>query len=83
VKREVWTRARGRCEALLASGETCGSTLRLEFHHLDLLACGGASTADMIRLHCDVHHDRESRAFFGDEWMDRFARRRDVKARRG
>jgi hypothetical protein len=76
VKREVWTRAKGRCEALLASGGVCGSTRRLEFHHLDPVARGGASTADKIRLHCDVHHDRESRAFFGDEWMERFRRKR-------
>ena len=34
VKREVWARAQGRCEAPLASGGVCGSTRRLELHHV-------------------------------------------------
>jgi len=76
VKREVWTRAKGCCESAFPSGGTCGSKHRLEYHHVVPRAQGGPSTVDNVRLLCDVHHAVESRAFFGDAWMDQFTRRR-------
>ena len=74
VKREVWTRAGGRCEWKLESGGTCDSTLRLEFDHILPRAMGGPSTVDNIRLTCRSHNLLAARQAFGDEWMDRFTR---------
>jgi hypothetical protein len=74
VKREVWTRAGGRCEWKLESGERCGSTLRLEFDHILPRALGGPSTIGNLRIACRVHNQLAARQAFGDEWMERFAR---------
>jgi 5-methylcytosine-specific restriction endonuclease McrA len=74
VKREVWTRAGGRCEWQLESDERCGSTLRLEFDHILPRALGGPSTVDNLRVVCRAHNQLAARQAFGDEWMDRFTR---------
>jgi hypothetical protein len=74
VKREVWKRAGGRCEWKLASGERCGSTIRLEYDHIAPRALGGPSTIENIRLCCRAHNDLAARQVFGDAWMDRFRR---------
>jgi hypothetical protein len=74
VKREIWTRAGGRCEWKLESGDVCGSTLRLEFDHVTPRALGGPSTADNLRIACRAHNQLAARKAFGDEWMDRFTR---------
>jgi hypothetical protein len=74
VKREVWTRAGGRCEWKLESGGACGSTLRLEFDHIQPRAMGGPSTVDNVRLTCRGHNLLAARRAFGDEWMERFTR---------
>jgi hypothetical protein len=71
VKREVWTRAGGRCEWKLESG-VCGSTLRLEFDHILPRAMGGPSTVENVRLTCRSHNLLAARQAFGDEWMNRF-----------
>jgi hypothetical protein len=74
VKRAAWLRAGGRCEWRLDSGETCGSTTRLEYdHHPIPKAHGGPATIDNIRLHCRCHNIAGARRVFGDAWMDRFA----------
>jgi hypothetical protein len=74
VKREVWTRAGGRCEWKLESGERCGSALRLEFDHILPHALGGPSTVDNLRVACRAHNKLAARQAFGDEWMERFTR---------
>ena len=74
VKREVWTRAGGRCELKLESGERCASTLRLEFDHILPRALGGPSTVDNLRVACRPHNQLAARQAFGDEWMERFTR---------
>jgi hypothetical protein len=71
VKREVWTRAGGRCEWRLHSGERCGSTVRLEYDHVVPRAHGGPSTTENLRLVCREHNDLAARQVFGDEWMER------------
>ncbi len=76
VKRAVWKRAGGRCEWRFASGERCGSTVRLELDHVHPRARGGPSTIENIRLHCRPHNDMAARLAFGDEWMDRYTRKR-------
>ena len=75
VKRQVWTRDGGRCQWPLEAGGVCGSTLRVEFDHEISLACGGASTADNVRLLCRVHNDLAARRTFGDAWMNQFTGR--------
>jgi hypothetical protein len=74
VKREVWTRANGCCEWKLESGGRCGSTLRLEFDHIQPRAMGGPSTVENLRLTCKSHNQLAARQAFGDEWMERFTR---------
>jgi len=74
VKREIWTRAGGRCEWPTESGSVCGSTLRLEFDHILPRALGGPSTIENVRLTCRSHNLLAARRAFGDEWMDRFTR---------
>ncbi len=76
VKRAVWSRAGGRCEWRLESGERCGSTIRLEFDHIVPLAQGGPSAIENVRLVCRPHNDMAARLAFGDDWMDRYTRRR-------
>ncbi len=72
VRRAVWERDGGRCQFRLASGEICGSTLRVEIDHVIPRALGGPSTEENCRLACRVHNDRSARRVFGDAWMDRF-----------
>jgi hypothetical protein len=72
VKREVWTRDQGRCQWRLASGETCGSTGRVQFDHIEPVARGGKSTVSNMRLLCFHHNQVAARHVFGDAFMDRF-----------
>jgi hypothetical protein len=90
VKREVMERSGGRCEWPLASGERCGSTHGIEFHHVDARAKGGGATADKIMATCRGHNLLGARIDFGDEVMDRYTgpaarkrrpRRGDVRER--
>ncbi len=72
VRRAVWTRDGGRCQFRLASGEICGSTLRVEIDHVKPRALGGPSTVENCRLACRPHNDRAARQVFGDARMDGF-----------
>lgn len=72
VRRAVWERDGGRCQWRLASGETCGSTYRLEIDHITPRAAGGPSTVENCRILCKPHNDRAARQYFGDAWMDRY-----------
>jgi hypothetical protein len=74
VKREVYQRAGGRCEWKLASGERCGSTVRLEYDHVVPRALGGPSTIGNVRLLCRAHNELAARQVFGDRLMDKFHR---------
>ncbi len=76
VKRAVWIRDGGRCQWPVEGGGICGSTLRVELDHVVPRARGGPSTVDNGRLLCAVHNQYVARSAFGDEWMDRFARKR-------
>jgi hypothetical protein len=76
VKRAVWARDGGCCQWPIDGGGVCGSTLRVEFDHIVPRARGGPSTVDGTRLLCKLHNDLAARRAFGDEWMDRFTRRR-------
>ncbi len=67
VRRAVWTRDGGRCQWPVDGGGVCGSTLRVEFDHIDPRARGGPSTVEGIRLLCAVHNQLAARRVFGDE----------------
>jgi hypothetical protein len=75
VRREVWKRDEGRCQHPLASGGICGSTDRVEEHHLIARALGGAATVENLSLRCRFHNDLAARRDFGDRFMDRFTQR--------
>jgi 5-methylcytosine-specific restriction endonuclease McrA len=76
VKREVWTRDGGKCQWRLPDGRVCGSTHRLEIDHVRPRALGGESTIENCRIVCRAHNGLAARRVFGDEWMDRCARRK-------
>jgi hypothetical protein len=76
VKRAVWIRDGGRCQWPLDGGGVCGSTLRAELDHVVPRARGGPSTVENTRVLCRVHNDLAARRAFGDDWMDRFTRKR-------
>jgi len=76
VQRAVWKRDGGRCVWPLEGGGVCGSTYQVELDHIEPFARGGPSTIDNFRLLCRPHQDHAARKAFGDEWMDRFTRRR-------
>jgi 5-methylcytosine-specific restriction endonuclease McrA len=75
VRREVWERDGGRCTFVLASGEACGSTHRLELDHIVPRALGGASTADNLRIRCKGHNLEEARRVLGGALVDAYAPR--------
>jgi 5-methylcytosine-specific restriction endonuclease McrA len=80
VKRAVWIRDGGRCQWRLENGEICGSTVGLEFDHVQPRALGGPSTVENIRIACRPHNQVAARRAFGDAWMDRFTRKRRGEA---
>jgi hypothetical protein len=77
VKRTVWLRDEGCCQFRLEDGSICGSTFQLEFDHLRPRALGGPSTVENIRIACRPHNGLAARRVFGDDWMDRFMRKKE------
>ncbi len=80
VRRAVWKRDGGECQFRLASGEICGSTIRVEIDHVTPRALGGPPTEENCRLACRPHNDRTAREVFGDACMDRYTRNPRVLA---
>jgi hypothetical protein len=71
VRDEVWQRDGGRCAFVGSTGHVCGSTHRVEFHHIIPFARGGRPTASNISVRCKSHNQHEARLDFGDERIDR------------
>jgi hypothetical protein len=64
VRRDVWARDGGRCAFAGAHGR-CRETGRLEFHHVEAFALGGAATTGNIELRCRAHNQFEGELLFG------------------
>jgi hypothetical protein len=71
VRRAVWDRDGGACAFVAASGKRCGSTRRLELHHLVPHARGGASTIDNLSLRCSTHNLYHAELDFGPQHIAR------------
>jgi len=74
MKREVWTRDKGKCTWPIDSGGICGSALRLEIDHGVPRGRGGPSTVETCRLTSAAHNKLAARQICGDDQMDRFTR---------
>jgi 5-methylcytosine-specific restriction endonuclease McrA len=72
TKRIVWKRDQGRCQAKLATGGICGSTRKLEFHHIVEHARGGPTTTENLSLRCKAHNLQAAEETFGKDFMARF-----------
>jgi 5-methylcytosine-specific restriction endonuclease McrA len=81
VRRAVWTRDGGKCQSPVASGGICGSTVRVDLHHVTSRARGGPPTLENLVTVCDLHHDLETRREFGDALVDRCVRSKRGRAR--
>jgi len=75
VRRHVWARDGGRCTYVSPDGRGCGSRWKLEFHHHEPAARGGAPTVENITLRCKAHNLLEGDRAFGRAHMARFTRR--------
>jgi 5-methylcytosine-specific restriction endonuclease McrA len=84
VRRAVWERDGGRCTFISESGRRCEARARLEFDHVDPVACGGRASEDGIRLRCRAHNQYTAECAFGSGFMieKRGQARRDAAARR-
>ena len=65
VKRAVWRRDKGRCAFVADSGRRCEERGRLELHHVEPYAVGGAATVANIQLRCRAHNAYEAVLFYG------------------
>jgi hypothetical protein len=58
-------RDQGRCAFVADSGRRCRERGRLEFHHVEPYAAGGAATVANIQLRCRAHNAYEAVLFYG------------------
>ena len=71
VRRAVRKRDGDRCAFVSESGKRCESRTRLECHHEDPFARGGAATVENTRLLCAAHNEYKAEHDFGPEFMER------------
>jgi len=84
VRSEVWKRDGGRCTFVGEDGHRCGSTHRVEFHHIVAFARGGSSTVDNVTLHCSIHNRRAAEKELGEARVAKaIGRRRNQRDHRG
>jgi hypothetical protein len=76
VKRDVWRRDDGCCQWPIAGGGICGSRTRVEFHHIVDRGKGGEHTVGNLTLLCREHNGLAADRVWGEQFMDRFRRRR-------
>jgi 5-methylcytosine-specific restriction endonuclease McrA len=78
VRRAVWERDGGRCTFVSEVGRRCAARERLEFDHVEPVACGGRATVQGIRLRCRAHNQYAAELAFGVGFM---STRREAKRR--
>jgi hypothetical protein len=71
VRRAVWERDGGRCTFVSAAGHRCEARTRLEFDHVEPVACDGRTTAGNLRLRCRAHNQYAADYRFGAGFMSR------------
>jgi hypothetical protein len=62
------------------TGHRCPARTKLEYDHIEPVACGGASSLDNLRLRCRAHNQLEAERAFGTEFM---RHKRDAARRQG
>jgi|GEM_PF-752678 len=76
VRRAVYQRDQARCTYLDDAGRRCGETNRLELHHVDPFAHGGAETTENLTLRCEAHNSLAAEQDFGRAFV---AARRELR----
>jgi 5-methylcytosine-specific restriction endonuclease McrA len=71
LRREIWMRAGGSCEAKEKSGR-CDSRHKLEVDHIIPYALGGGDTFENLRLYCRAHNVKHAMESYGVEVMERY-----------
>ena len=75
VKRIVEQRDEGKCQWRSEDGGICGSTYRVEFHHKQDRAKGGAGTPENVIQLCEKHHLLATEVAWGEQHIARFRKR--------
>lgn len=70
VRKEVWRRAGGRCQFVLANGKVCGSRWQCQVDHIKPVARGGTNDLENLRLVCRAHNLEAAREVFGSDYVD-------------
>lgn len=70
-RRAVFKRDEGRCSYIDAGGQRCRETSRLEIHHLQAFARGGAHSAANLALRCVAHNALAAEEDFGRPFCER------------
>ena len=80
VKRIVEKRDGGKCQWRSEDGGICGSTYRVEFHHIQDRAKGGEGTPENIIQLCEKHHLLATEIAWGADRIELFRKRSRYKA---
>jgi hypothetical protein len=68
IRRDVWTRDRGRCTFVNEkSGEVCEARHFIEFDHIIPFVADGEHSVKNLRLRCRAHNHRHSVETFGEK----------------
>jgi 5-methylcytosine-specific restriction endonuclease McrA len=71
VRDQVWRRDEGRCAFVGSSGRRCHSRHRVQVHHLEPRAKGGAATAENLCLRCRAHNLHAAEQDYGRDYIAR------------
>ena len=61
----MWTRDRGQCAFVSATGRRCSERNFLEIHHIQPYALEGPATVGNLSLRCRRHNQYEAELIFG------------------
>ena len=71
LRREIWKRAKGSCEAIDKTGR-CTSRYRLEFDHIIPHGQGGGDSFENLRLYCRAHNTKHAIECYGEKLMSKY-----------